>query len=155
MTEPPAVANVSYKKGNLLEDNAQLLVNPVNCYGVMGAGLALAFKNRWPNYYERYNDECCRGRFGIGMVLIHHMPDDPERFILSFPTKRHYRHTSRLEDIVTGLNALTKLLTPLDPSSIAFPRLGCGLGGLNWKDVEPLLLAFAERTPEWDVRVYI
>ena len=164
--------NIVYKQGNLLDDDADWLVNPVNCVGVRGAGLAAQFKRRWPAYFDKYHSSCWYGGMHVGEVSIHHMPDDPQREIVSFPTKKNFIDPSQLKWIREGLMDLANFLiahkdrevpsVDKDPDrcwvqhchSIAFPKLGCGLGGLNWADVHPLLVAFAEVCSFVEVRIY-
>lgn len=121
---------------DLLRDDAEALVAPVNSVGVMGAGLALQFRKRFPYNYLAYKAECTKGRFHPGMVFIYH---EDGRYIVNFPTKRHWKDKSQLADIESGLVALAVEIDALVISTIAIPMLGCGLGGLRWPDVCPLI----------------
>ncbi|WP_218163807.1 macro domain-containing protein [Actinomadura madurae] len=124
------------RTGDLLRDDAQALVNPVNTAGVMGKGLALQFKRAYPDNFTAYAKACAEGRLHPGEILC--VPVD-DRWILNFPTKRHWRSKSRLEDIGTGLEALACLLDERHITSVAIPPLGCGHGGLAWTTVRPLI----------------
>lgn len=141
-------------KGNILEANAEALVNTVNCVGLMGKGIALQFKQAYPANFKAYESACHAGDVVPGRMFIF----DSEslirpRYIINFPTKRHWRGKSRLEDIRSGLQALTADVRRLGIRSIAVPPLGCGLGGLNWRDVRPLIESAFSELPE--VRVFL
>jgi O-acetyl-ADP-ribose deacetylase (regulator of RNase III) len=126
--------------GNLLTAEAQALVNAVNCVGSMGKGIALQFKQRFPANFKAYETACAAGAVMPGRMLIHdHGGLVHPRWIVNFPTKRHWRDNSRLEDIAGGLKALTADLQRLGIRSIAVPALGCGLGGLDWIVVRPVI----------------
>ena len=117
-------------KGNLLEANAEALVNTVNCVGFMGKGIALQFKQAFPANYKAYEAACRADEVVPGRMLVY---DNGRllnpRYIINFPTKRHWRGKSRLADIKSGLKALVKDVQRLELHSIAVPPLGCGLGG--------------------------
>ncbi|QKW38314.1 macro domain-containing protein [Actinomadura sp. NAK00032] len=140
------------RTGDLLQDDAQALVNPVNTAGVMGKGLARQFKRAFPANFTSYADACAEGRLRPGKVLA--VPIDDNRWVINFPTKRHWRNASRLEDIESGLSDLSRLVTELDMTSVAVPPLGCGHGGLAWDAVHPLII---ERLGPLDleVRLYV
>lgn len=141
---------IEYIKGNILDTDAQAVVNPVNCKGVMGAGLAEQFKNKYPHIEEEYK-KLCRDKT---ITLTHpaiislNSVDNPKYMIL-FPTKDYWGDSSQITTIRVGLQRLASytvhnyyLNTGKLIRSIAFPKIGCGLGKLNWKDVEPLLIKF-------------
>lgn len=113
--------------GNLLDSTCMVLVNPVNCLGVAGAGLAKQFKDRWPEQVAEYSAFCRTGGMQPGVLHEALLPDG--RSILSVPTKRHWRDASRFEDVKLGIEALVEHCQDGVPS-IAIPPLGCGLGGL-------------------------
>ncbi|AYD81421.1 ADP-ribosyltransferase [Streptomyces phage JustBecause] len=117
-----------WTSGNLLESQAQGLVNPVNCVGVPGAGLARQFRDRWPAQVEEYVTFCREGKMRPGRVHDAVLLDG--RRILSIATKRHWRDNSRIEDVDLGLAALKEYLDTTGLISVAVPALGCGLGGL-------------------------
>ena len=140
--------------GNLLETNVDALVNPVNCVGVMGKGLALQFKKTYPDNDTAYRAACERGDVVPGRMFVHPLPDsNRRRWIINFPTKRHWRSKSRLDDIRSGLASLSREITERDIESIAIPALGCGLGGLPWTDVSRLI--HEAMAPIVDVRVLL
>lgn len=138
--------------GNLLRDDAQALVNTVNTVGVMGKGLALQFKRAHPDVFARYADACRRGEVQPGH--IHTAPLADGRIILNFPTKRHWRDNSRMEDIDAGLDDLLRLIRTLELKSVAIPPLGCGNGGLPWPQVRRLILDKLAALDDVDVRLY-
>jgi O-acetyl-ADP-ribose deacetylase (regulator of RNase III) len=117
-----------WTQGDLLESRAQGLVNPVNCVGVPGAGLARQFRDRWPVQVDEYVTFCREGRMKPGLVHDAVLPDG--RRILSVATKRHWRDNSRIEDVDLGLSGLATYLDATGLISVALPALGCGLGGL-------------------------
>ena len=131
---------VKFVKGDLFDSDADALVNAVNTVGVMGGGIALQFKERFPEYYAEYRTECKHGNIRLGRMHVHHTEQECPRYIVDFPTKGHYRTDSTLAAVETGLQALRWVILALELESIAIPALGCGLGGLEWSDVRPLLL---------------
>ena len=122
-------------QGNIFDADAEALVNPVNCVGVMGKGLALEFKKRFPKNFVGYYEACLQKRVNIGRVYIHYCNTLRPKFILNFPTKWHWTEPSRIEYIRKGLIHLATVMNNLSIKSIAIPALGCGLGGLSWDDV--------------------
>lgn len=132
--------------GNLLEADVEALVNTVNCVGFMGKGIALQFKQAWPDNFEAYAEACKAGAVQPGRMFIWETGRmiNP-KFLINFPTKRHWKGKSRIEDIKSGLRALVAEIRRLGIRSVAVPPLGCGNGGLDWTDVRPLIeAAFAE-----------
>jgi O-acetyl-ADP-ribose deacetylase (regulator of RNase III) len=125
-----------YPDKNVFDSPAQTIVNPVNCVGVMGKGLALAVKNRYPKVFEKYVTSCKTGKLRIGTLQLVKTDD---RWILNFPTKNHWRGDSKLEYIEAGLKKFVKTYRRRGIASAAFPALGCGHGGLQWNVVEPLM----------------
>lgn len=144
-------------KGNLLKAPAQALVNTVNTEGVMGKGIALQFRNAFPDMFRVYEDACRAKQVKLGHMHVFDLGglvDDGPRWIINFPTKGHWRTKSKLQDIAAGLNDLISTVRRLGIKSIAVPPLGCGNGGLDWALVRPLIeQAFAE-LPEVDVLMY-
>lgn len=142
--------------GNLLEADAEALVNTVNTHGVMGKGIALQFKKAFPDNFEAYAKACEKGEVRPGHVfLFERSVLNGPRYIFNFPTKRHWRDRARLDDLASGLNDLVSKVEALGIRSIAVPPLGCGHGGLSWKTVYPMIEeAFAELGKTVDVRVY-
>ncbi len=126
--------------GDILKANAEALVNTVNCVGVMGRGVALQFKNKFPANFRAYKAACDRGEVQPGRMLVYDIGTlSNPRYIINFPTKRHWKGKSRIEDIESGLIALKTEITSRGITSIALPPLGCGLGGLDWNEVRPLI----------------
>ncbi|MCL4079461.1 macro domain-containing protein [Coriobacteriia bacterium Es71-Z0120] len=131
---------ITYTTGNLFEAQADALVNTVNEVGVMGKGVALQFKESFPGAACSYIDAAKRGDVKVGRVFVteSHSLSGP-RWIIHFPTKRHWRHPSKLEWVREGLDDLRRVIVELGISSIALPPLGCGNGGLDWADVRPVI----------------
>ena len=123
--------------GDMFESPAQTLVNTVNTVGIMGKGVALEFKRRYPDMFEDYQRRCARGEVALGVPYLYRRSDPPH--ILNFPTKGHWRAVSRLKDIVRGLDYLENHLEAWGITSLAVPPLGCGQGGLEWSVVGPTL----------------
>jgi O-acetyl-ADP-ribose deacetylase (regulator of RNase III) len=146
---------IQNKQGNLLLADADALVNTVNCVGVMGKGLALQFKQAFPENFKAYANACATGEVQAGRMHIH---DNgglvTPRWIINFPTKRHWRDGSRLEDVASGLTALVADVQRLGIQSIAIPPLGCGLGGLDWSVVHPMIERAFDALPEVVVHLY-
>lgn len=140
--------------GNLLKADAEALVNTVNCVGVMGKGIALQFKQAFPDNFRQYKQACDAGAMQLGEVLV--VPTNQKEnpaYIINFPTKYHWKGKSKLEDIKSGLESLVRLVRLLGIESIAVPPLGCGNGGLDWQDVKPLIESAFAGLP--DVRVLL
>lgn len=131
---------IELTRGNLLEAPAEALVNTVNCVGYMGKGIALQFKQAFPANFKHYEVACHAGDMVPGKMMIHDNGGlvNP-RYIINFPTKRHWKGKSRIEDIESGLSALVADVQRLGIRSIAVPPLGCGLGGLEWRLVRPMI----------------
>ncbi len=143
---------IEYMSGDVFTSTAQVLVAPVNCEGVAGKGLALQFKERYPRWFWSYRMSCQMGLIGIGRPLLH---TDMHPFILSFPTKAEWRKPSHLDYIESGLAATADLLYNYSSvESIAFPKLGTGLGGLVWEEVK-LLMDYYLSLLHCDVLVYV
>jgi O-acetyl-ADP-ribose deacetylase (regulator of RNase III) len=129
---------VDVRVGDLFASQAQTLVNTVNCVGVMGKGVALEFKKRFPEMYADYVERCRRGKVKLGEPYIY--PDLVGQWVLNFPTKDHWRSVSKLDDIVRGLEYLTAHYKEWGIQSLAVPPLGCGNGQLEWRVVGPTLV---------------
>lgn len=150
---------IQITQGDLLQARADALVNPVNCVGVMGKGLALQFKRAFPANFRAYAAACKARQVQPGRMHIHDRHhDDPHaalpRWIVNFPTKRHWRQPSQLQDVRDGLEALVADVRRLSVGSIAVPPLGCGLGGLDWQEVRPLIAQAFAALPDVRVLVY-
>ena len=145
---------IQYTRGNILDSEAEAFVNTVNCVGVMGRGIALQFKKAFPENFKAYAAACRRKEVQPGRLFVFETGQlTPPRLIINFPTKRHWRGKSRIEDIEAGLEALSRLIQDRAIRSIALPPLGCGLGGLNWPDVRHRMEAALGGLP--DVRIVI
>ena len=127
---------IEYKTGDIFAENAEALVNSVNCVGVMGRGIALQFKKRFPDNFDAYAKACNRNEVVPGRMFVHETGrlTNP-RYIINFPTKRHWRGKSRIGDIEAGLECLVEVIRERSIQSIALPPLGTDLGGLKWEDV--------------------
>lgn len=137
--------------GDLFATQAQTRVNTVNCIGVMGKGVALEFRKRFPAMFEDYVARCERGKVSLGRPYLYTDPSGIR--IVNFPTKNHWRSPSRLADIAQGLDYFRAHAADWGVRSVAFPPLGCGNGGLEWSEVGPLLYAKL-RDADFDVEVY-
>jgi len=126
--------------GNLFESKAQTLVNTVNCVGVMGKGIALEFKKRFPDMFKDYVSRCRRGEVRLGRPYLYKSLNQP--WILNFPTKDHWRSVTKLEDIIKGLEYLLRHYKEWGITSLAVPPLGCGYGQLEWRVVGPMLYRY-------------
>ncbi len=135
---------IIYVRTNLFESNAQVLVNTVNTVGVMGKGLAKEFKRLYPDMFERYQRSCEEGKLDIGNL---HFYKTPNKWVMNFPTKKSWRSASRLDYIEAGLKKFVAEYENLGITSIAFPLLGCGNGGLEWEEVKPLMEKYLKRLP--------
>jgi O-acetyl-ADP-ribose deacetylase (regulator of RNase III) len=140
--------------GDILTADTEALVNTVNCVGVMGRGIALQFRKGYPENFKAYEAACEREEVRPGKMLVFEtgLLTGP-RYIVNFPTKRHWRGKSQMRDIEAGLPALVEEIKRRGIRSIAIPPLGCGLGGLNWNEVRPKIVHALESLP--DVRVLL
>lgn len=129
---------IHFTKGNMFDLDAEIRVNTVNCVGVMGAGVALAFKTRYPAMFDEYQRACSSGEVRPGEM---HIWRSATEWVVNFPTKRHWREKSRYEDIEAGLVSLREYLRPFVGKKVALPALGCGNGGLDWKRVAPMIFS--------------
>ena len=127
---------IEYRTGDILREEAEALVNTVNCVGVMGRGIALQFKRAFPENFKAYVAQCKRNAMQPGSMFVFETGQlTSPRYIINFPTKRHWRGKSRIEDIESGSAALAEEIRSRNIRSIAIPPLGSGLGGLNWPEV--------------------
>ena len=127
---------LEYVATNLFDSPAQTLVNTVNTVGVMGKGIAKDFRHLYPDMFERYRTFCAEGQFNIGQLYLYRTP---HKWVLNFPTKRHWRSPSNLEWIESGLSRFLATYSQYGITSISFPQLGTGNGGLAWDDVRPVM----------------
>jgi O-acetyl-ADP-ribose deacetylase (regulator of RNase III)/uncharacterized protein YwgA len=129
--------------GDMFESQAQTLVNTVNCVGIMGKGIALEFKKRFPAMFKDYMDRCGRGEVRLGRPYLFKSTALP--WILNFPTKDHWRSLAKIEDIVEGLEFLLDNYQEWGITSLAIPPLGAGMGQLEWRIIGPLLFRYLSR----------
>lgn len=133
---------IEHCKGNLLASEAEALVNTVNTVGVMGKGIALQFKKAYPENFAAYSRACAEGEVQPGRMFVFETGSlTNPRWIVNFPTKRHWRAKTKLEDLDEGLADLVSVIRDRQISSIAVPPLGCGNGGLSWNVVRPMIEA--------------
>jgi O-acetyl-ADP-ribose deacetylase (regulator of RNase III) len=142
-------------RGNILTDDAEALVNTVNCVGVMGKGIALQFKKAFPENFKAYEAACRRKEVRPSRMFVFETGQMfNTRYIINFPTKRHWRGKSRYEDIESGLQALVREVRQRKIHSIAIPPLGSGLGGLQWGRVKAMIEAAFQDIPDVRVKLY-
>lgn len=134
---------IHFSTGSLFDGGSQTIVNPVNTVGVSGAGLAKDFKKRYPKAQRSY-EKACREGFRIGEMLLW---QSPEKWVLFLPTKEHWREPSELFFVERGLTAFVRDYAMVGITSVAFPALGCGNGGLDWADVKPMMTRFLGDLP--------
>ena len=134
---------IRVRVGDLFESEMQTIVNTVNCVGVMGKGLALEFKKRFPDMYEDYVARCRAKQVRLGEPYLYRRLLPP--WIINFPTKDHWRSVSRLSDIVAGLEYLERHYHEWEITSLAVPALGCSNGQLEWRVVGPTLYRYLSR----------
>jgi O-acetyl-ADP-ribose deacetylase (regulator of RNase III) len=141
--------------GDLLAQRVDAIVNTVNTVGVMGKGIALQFKRKWPANAKAYEAACKRNEVVPGKMFVFDNGGLVEpKFIINFPTKRHWRQPSRMSDIDSGLVDRVMQIKRLGIRSIAIPPLGCGNGGLDWNEVRPRIEAAFEALPDVEVRLF-
>ena len=147
---------IKLTQGDLLkQDDVDAIVNAVNSVGVMGKGIALQFKHRWPANFTEYAAACKAGRVRPGRMFIHTLGSLVQpQYVINFPTKEHWREGSRIQFIEEGLVDLVAQVRRLGIRSIAIPPLGCGNGGLRWADVRPFIEAAFEPLREVEVRLF-
>lgn len=142
---------IEYIQGNIFDSPAQVIVNTVNTVGVMGKGLALSFKQRYPEMFNRYRTACEKKQLTVGKLMLFYEPD---HWILLFPTKENWRNPSKLEYLEKGLIKFVNTYADKNITSIAFPKLGCGNGELSWDEVKPLMEKYLKPLPI-DIYIYL
>jgi O-acetyl-ADP-ribose deacetylase (regulator of RNase III) len=146
---------IEWATGDILRSEVEALVNTVNCVGIMGRGIALQFKNRFPENFKAYAAACKKQQVQPGRMFVFETLTLPKpHYIVNFPTKRHWRGKSRIEDIISGLEDLAKIIRERKITSIAVPPLGSGLGGLDWNKVRTLIESALGSLPEVRVLVF-
>lgn len=147
-------SSINYVSGDIFESSDMCIVNPVNTVGVMGGGLALEFKKRYPHMFHVYTKHCKSGALQVGRIMFYRAVGDT-KIICLFPTKKDWRDPSQLDYVERGLKAFIQSYQEWDIKSVSFPRLGCGLGGLNWEyHVQPLMEQYLNELPI-DTTIYI
>lgn len=147
---------IHFVEANIFDLKVDALVNPVNCVGVMGKGLALEFKNRFPNNFTAYAERCKEGLLKPGTVFTYHEKNLIQNVIIfNFPTKNHWKDPSQMEYITSGLVSLIKEINIHQPKTIAIPALGCGLGGLPWTHVQSVLMESLLRGVEYGPEYFV
>lgn len=146
---------IEYKMGDILQENAEALINTVNCVGIMGRGIALQFKNKFPENFKAYEAACKKKEVQPGYMFVFktgqlHNP----QYIINFPTKRHWRGKSRMGDIEAGLADLVETIQKYDIKSVAIPPLGSGLGGLSWSVVRSRIEMAMQQLPNVKIIVF-
>ena len=146
---------IQFTEGNLLEADVEAVVNTVNTAGIMGKGMALMFKDRFPRNFEAYVRACAAGEVRLGKMYV---TENKERFgarwIINFPTKTHWRVKTKIEWVQEGLKDLVRIIAEKNIRSIAIPPLGCGNGGLDWRDVGPLIASTLRDVERLNAIVY-
>lgn len=147
---------ITFTEGNLLKANTEALVNTVNTVGVMGKGIALMFKEAFPENFRAYAAACKKNEIKVGRVFVTERQDwvDGPKWIINFPTKQHWRNPSKIEWIEEGLQDLLRVVREHKIKSIALPPLGSGNGGLDWKNVRPLIQSSLGSLEDVEVIVY-
>jgi len=146
---------IRHTQGNLLEANAEALVNAVNEVGVMGKGIALLFREAFPDNTRAYEGACRAGEVRVGRMLVNRIATAVgQKWIINFPTKRHWRNPSKIEWIQEGLKDLVRVIRENGIRSVAIPPLGCGNGGLDWEQVRPEIESALDGLQGVDVQIY-
>ena len=148
--------SIQVVQGDLLkQDDVDAIVNTVNCVGIMGKGIALQFKNKWPKNFSAYEAACRAGEVRPGKLFVFDAGAYARpHFIINFPTKDHWRGKSKLAFIRDGLIDLVAQIKRLNIQSVAIPPLGCGNGGLQWEDVRPMIVGAFAAIPDVDARLF-
>ena len=138
--------------GDIFKSKCEALVNPVNIKGIMGKGLALAFKNKYPAHFENYKRACQNGEMTTDKVLAYQEINGP--MIICLATKDDWKNSSKIEYVSAGLDDLVNQIKTLGIRSVAIPKLGCGLGGLDWNKVRPLIVEKMSSIDSINVEIY-
>lgn len=150
-----SIKKIDIVKGDILTSGAEAVINTVNCAGVMGKGLALQFKKKYPENYVKYKAACEKKKVKIGKMFVYASRTlfNP-KYIINFPTKAHWRSSSKMDYIIKGLLDLKKVIKKHKIRSIAVPPLGCGYGGLNWSEVRPVIENTLEDLERVNITIY-
>lgn len=145
---------IEFRKSNIFESDCEAWVNATNSVGVMGKGLALIFKQKFPDMYKDYAKICRGKKLNPGGIHIWENFKNNPKYIINFATKNHWRNPSQLEWVIIGLNNLRLSILDKKIKSIAVPSLGCGLGGLDYKDVKNVIEQWSKTLPN-DVKIIL
>jgi O-acetyl-ADP-ribose deacetylase (regulator of RNase III) len=149
------LTNIYHKTGNIFEETTDALVNTVNCSGIMGKGIALEFKKIYPGNFRAYEKACHNNEVKLGTMFVFETNSlTNPKYIINFPTKKHWKSRSQIGDIIKGLDNLELIILRYQIKSISIPPLGCGLGGLNWAEVEPLIVGLAKKLESTIFHIY-
>lgn len=130
---------INYVKGDILQSKDEAVVNPVNCIGVMGAGLAKQFREKYPHMFLAYKSVCDKGHLQIGDLFVYNTDLAAPKLIINMPTKIHWKYPSKMLYIEEGLWALRCYIANHNVLSVSIPKIGTGLGGLDWVEVKQIL----------------
>jgi O-acetyl-ADP-ribose deacetylase (regulator of RNase III) len=148
--------HIEEHRGNLFETDSQTIVNTVNCVGVMGRGIALEYKYRYPEMYADYKRKCSNQFFKPGKLDIWREPEPDGRWILNFPTKVDWKHPSKIEYLKLGLEKFAEIYKDEGITSIAFPPLGATSGGLDWEyEVSPVMYEYLAPLENLDIEIVL
>lgn len=139
------MSNITFKKGNIFSSDKQTIVNTINCVGVMGKGVALGFRLRYPEMYEKYKEFCKNKQIAIGKLWLYKQPQKGAQWVLNFPTKFHWKYPSKMEYLEAGLQKFVETYKDKGITSIAFPLLGTHNGGLDKIEVLNMMHFYLEK----------
>lgn len=139
------MSNITFKKGNIFSSDKQTIVNTINCVGVMGKGVALGFRLRYPEMYEKYKEFCKNKQIAIGKLWLYKQPQEDSQWVLNFPTKFHWKYPSKMEYLEVGLQKFVETYREKGIISIAFPLLGTHNGGLDKIEVLNMMYYYLEK----------
>lgn len=139
------MSNIIFKKGNIFSSDKQTIVNTINCVGVMGKGVALGFRLRYPEMYEKYKEFCKKKQIAIGKLWLYKQPQRDSQWVLNFPTKFHWKYPSKMEYLEVGLQKFVETYREKGITSIAFPLLGTHNGGLDKIEVLNMMHFYLEK----------
>lgn len=147
---------IIFKTGDIFSDDSEALVNTVNCVGVMGKGIALGVKKKYPKCFEEYRKDCANRVVRVGKMTVFKNTESTShvKFIINFPTKKHWYNNSEIEWVESGLDSFVIEVKRLGIKSIAIPPLGCGNGGLDWNIVKPLIVSKLSKINDVDFIIY-
>lgn len=147
--------SIVFKQGNIFDSNCDVIVNTINCVGVMGKGIALEFKKKYPKMFDDYKKRCSLHsvRPGAPYLYLLDSNNDKHKYILNFPTKDHWRAKSKMDYVISGMQWFCNNFKQFDFKSIAFPALGCGNGGLSFDDVRLIMVEYLQKL-DLDIEIY-